>query len=625
MKLTLRDYQRRQLDAVAECLKKGTNRVLIKSPTGTGKTVMFSSILEHPPIARWLEQFPKGQRRMMVIAHREELLDQAAQKIQLANPGLLVGVEQAGRYAHAQCDVVVASIQTLAARQGYRLRRLMNGGAFRVVIVDEAHHAAASTYRTALAHLGFLPLAAGSDNEDDVEAATFEDTQKMEVLLREWDATAPRDRVLVGVTATPNRTDAIGLGCVFQTLAYSYGLRQAIDDGWLVPLTAWAVDTRDNLDDVKVNRGEFNQKDLAAKVNNAERNELAVAAWLEHAHGRSTLAFTVDVQHAHDLAEAFTRHGIHAEAVSGETPKEERRDRLARFSAGRLQVLTNCMVLTEGTDLPRAACILHAKPTKSPTLYEQMTGRGLRVLPPDPAGPERKAHREPLLKEDCIIIDLVDVARRHSLQAAPILYGLPPRLKVEGKDLAEAAEELDDLLRINPGINADEVFAGRTFTLAELARHAEKINIWAVPDLGTFGKGRTLKWMKIGEDTYRMEYPWQDGFESLTVQKDLLEHWEVVVSYRISGQKHSSTRTIAAQVVTADAAAGLAEGFVQQERASVARMRAVDAGWMKRPATPKQLDRLRQWRIPHDPRRLSAGQASDLIDLWFARRARRSR
>ena len=196
-------------------------------------------------------------------------------------------VEQADRVAHQFADVVVASIQTLAARQFFRLRRLLGHMTFRLVVVDEAHHAAATTYRTALGHLGFLPLAAAEGAEDDVEAATYEDVEKMSDMLRDWDARAPKDRLLVGVTATPNRSDAIGLGCVFQTIAYSYGLRDAISDGWLVPITAWAIDTQDSLDEVRISRGEFNQKDLAEKVNNARRNELAVAGWLERAYGPS--------------------------------------------------------------------------------------------------------------------------------------------------------------------------------------------------------------------------------------------------------------------------------------------------------------------------------------------------
>lgn len=619
----LRPYQRDQLGAISTALYKGTNRVLVKSPTGTGKTVTFAAILKWPAIEAWLAHFPPTQRGMLVIAHREELLDQAARKIHAQNPHLVVCVEQADRYAVPGADVVVASIQTLASRKFARLRRLMTRTTFRVVVVDEAHHAAAATYRTALAHLGFLPMEDASD-EENIEAARFDDVEKMGAALLEWDKRAPKDRVLLGVTATPNRSDAIGLGCVFQSIAYAYNLKDAIDDGWLVPITPWAIDTRDDLDDVRVSHGEFNQKDLAAKVNNRPRNDLAVAAWTEHAYDRQTIAFTVDVAHAHDLAQAFCDAGVRAAALSGETPKEQRHELLRRFSTGDLRLLANCQVLTEGTDLPTASCILHAKPTKSATLYEQMTGRGLRTHPDDPVGPARKAYTGRLRKEDCVVIDLVDVTRRHSLQAAPILYGLPPGLKVTGVPLDEAEAELAELLKAHPSLNVEQELAARgTLTLEQLRARAELVDIWQVPDLGAFGQGRSLRWMKFGE-AYRVEYPWEAGNETLVVSPDLLGQWQVVCTYSekpAAGNLRAFThQTLAAGIQTPEAAATVAEAYVQQHRQSAGRMKAVDAPWRSRPATPKQLARLSQWRIPHNPKGLTAGQASDFIDLFIARR-----
>jgi superfamily II DNA or RNA helicase len=143
------------------------------------------------------------------------------------------------------------------------------------VVVDEAHHAAAASYRTALAHLGFLPLEVSSES-GELEAPTHDDVAKMKASLAGWDARAPKDRLLIGVTATPNRSDAIGLECVFQTIAYSYGLKQAIEDGWLVPPVPWVIETKTSLDQVRTTAGEFNQKDLAEAVNTPERNALAL-------------------------------------------------------------------------------------------------------------------------------------------------------------------------------------------------------------------------------------------------------------------------------------------------------------------------------------------------------------
>jgi len=368
-----------RLEAIAKAREAGQNRLLVKKPTGTGKTLAFAALLRQPAIREWLDTFPATERKMLVIAHREELLDQAAEKIRAANPGVQVSIEQGERHANRWSDVVIASIQSLAARKFTRLQRLLRQQhVFRLVIVDEAHHCGAPTYRTALVHLGFLPPADASD-EENIEAASFDDVAVMTKALEAWDTQAPQDRLLVGFTATPNRSDAIGLGCVFQTIVYSYNLRDAISDGWLVPITPWVVETQESLDDVRVHHGEFNQKDLAEAVNKSRRNLLAVAAWQEHGQGRPTLAFTVDVTHAHALAETFRDAKTRALALSGETPKDDRRLTLRQFLDGQIDVITNCQVLTEGTDLPLTSCIVHAKPTKSATAYEQMCGRGLRI------------------------------------------------------------------------------------------------------------------------------------------------------------------------------------------------------------------------------------------------------
>lgn len=562
----------------------------------------------------WLTQFKADSRRMLVIAHREELLDQAADKILKANPGLIVSIEQAERYAHKHSDVVIASIQTLAARKFARLRKLLDRtGGFRVVIVDEAHHAAAPTYRGALALLGFLPTTMAGE-EGEIEAVTWDDVKVMRAELDGWDAEAPKDRLLVGVTATPNRSDSVGLDCVFQAIAYDYDLRQAITDKWLVPIVPWVIETESSLDAVRTTAGEFNQKDLAEAVNVDARNDLAVAAWHEHAAGESTIAFTVDVAHAHALAETFRRTGVKAEALSGETPKDLRRDMLRRYTAGELTVVTNCMVLTEGTDLPRTGCILHAKPTKSATLYEQMTGRGLRIHPG---------------KVQCIVLDLVDVARRHSLQTAPVLYGLPPSVITKGETLDKLKTELDELLARTPGMKVADL--GRK-TLAQLRAIAKTFDIWAVPRLSRDeADGLAFNWIPLGDQVYRLSYPWEGGNERILVTPDVLGHFTVELRFEPRFERGAQLthppipapgqllpKTLGVNVETAKAAMKLAETFVRGQRRQVERLLDTRAPWMQKPATEPQISALRKWRVVFTLP-LTAGEASRLLDLARAR------
>lgn len=599
----LRPYQGGMLTGVSnDLLIAKLNRLLCKSPTGTGKTVTFAAIPKWPALKTWVEQFPKRGATMLVIAHREELLDQAQDKISKANPGLIVTIEQGDRHASRYSDIVIASIQTLAASKFRRLKKLMQYHSLRVVVCDEAHHASASTYRTTFVHLGFLPPADASEAEN-IEAPMYEDVALMQQALVGWDAIAPKDRVLIGVTATPNRSDSIGLGCVFQKISFSYELRKAIDDGWLVPIMPWVVESRVSLDNVRTSHGEFNQRDLADAVNTENRNLIAIAAWREHAEHRPTLAFTVDVAHAHALAEAFQAQGYRAAAVSGETPKEDRRATLRGFQEGTIDVVTNCMVLTEGTDLPRCSCILHTKPTKSATLYEQMTGRGLRLFPG---------------KADCVVIDIVDIARRHSLQTAPVLYGLPPSLQAKGKVLKLIAEEYEALIDQYPQLGGD---AGAGLTLEQLHKKATTFDLWTVPALGDFGTGLTMNWIKTGDDAFRTQYPWGDGTETMAVTKDMIGKFDLSLTLRPKDGGAVRQRTLGSGMETAAEAASMAEVFVMAERRSVMKLKDKDAPWRRGAPSSGQLSALARFGVTYS-QSITKGEASDLIDLAKARRGR---
>ena len=615
--IPLRPYQQQALDAIWGAYQKGTNRILIQAATGVGKTQIFSGLLSHAGVKAWLESFPERERQVLIIAHREELLDQAAQRLQQMHPGLMVSIEQGDRRATCYGDVVIASIQTLAARKGARLQRLLKRIRFRIVVCDEAHHCAAPSYRNALVRLGFLPPADATDTEE-AEAADYDDVAVMAEALAGWEQQAPTDQLLLGVTATPNRSDSIGLGCVFQSMPFSYGTKTAIDDGWLVPIESWVIETATDLDAVRVSHGDFNQKDLGQAVNQMHRNHLAVSAWLEHAKGLPTIAFTVDVAHARDVAAAFQQAGVSAYYISGETPRFERSDILRKFQAGEATVLSNCMILTEGTDLPRTECILHLKPTKSATLYAQMTGRGLRIHPE---------------KARCVVIDLVDIARRHSLQAVPVLYGLPPGLKVAGDDLRTVERELETFRETYPSFDIEAALAGGHLTLEQLRAQAKSFDVWSVPALGAVGAGLTLNWIKVSDGAFRLQYPWADGYEVLKVERTILGRWDVSCTLRpqsavMGGQRFPTTgtngvrqQTIAADVDTAEAALKIAEHFVSTLRRAVSRLLDKTAPWRQVPASLAQIEALRRRRIPFQSG-ITKGAASQLLDLANARKGR---
>lgn len=374
--VTLRDYQQAAVKAANQAWCEGLGRVVWSMATGTGKTVAFAAVAERAL---------RASRRVLILAHREELIQQAADKLGAFAPWArdLVGVVKAERDEwEAQC--VVASVQSL---QGARLERY-EPGAFSLVIVDECHHAAAPSYRAILDHLQ-VPY-------------------------------------VLGVTATPKRGDGVGLHEVFARVVYTYALQDGIRDGHLCDVRQFTIETDTDLDGVATRAGDFAERQLAETVNTSGRNALVTQAYRDHAAGRKAVAFCVDVAHAQDLAEEFRQAGYAAEAVWGGMGDEARADTLARFSAGELEVLTNCQVLTEGWDEPSVSCVLMARPTKSRLLYQQCVGRGTRLHPDKP---------------DLLVLDFVDATRRHNLVTTPDLLGDSVK-NLRGKSWSEREKEI---------------------------------------------------------------------------------------------------------------------------------------------------------------------------------------
>jgi ATP-dependent helicase IRC3 len=376
----LRPYQQAALDAIDSAHARGVTRVLVVMPTGTGKTVVFAGL----PDRLWYVH-----RQMLVLVHREELVNQAVDKISHWNPLFRVDVEMAERFADPDADVIVASVPTLHRRK--RLTRF-DWSTFSICVVDEAHHATADSYKTVLQGTGFM--------KDD------------------------SGKLLVGVTATPNRSDGKGLGEIFQETVFDYPIGRAVVDGFLCDLKAVRAKTDTDISSVKVQGGDFALGELAEKVNTPKRNDLIVKQWCERGAGRRTIVFCTNIKHSQDLAETFVRAGVKAAAIWGDDP--DRAEKLASHKVGELQVLCNCAVLTEGYDDPAVACILLARPTKSALLYRQMVGRGTRICDG---------------KADCLIVDIVDASSRHELCEATDLVGLPKGSADDGESIFKAAED----------------------------------------------------------------------------------------------------------------------------------------------------------------------------------------
>jgi len=338
--MNLRPYQIDAVDATLAAWDEN-QAVLGVAATGLGKTILTASIIAAHP------------GRTMLVAHREELIFQAVDKIRQAT-GIEAEIEMADLRALESSFVpkargVVSTIQTqVAGRNGGRMTRFRPAD-FDLLVIDEAHHATASTYRRVIEHY----------------------------------RTNPTLRVL-GVTATPDRADEQALGQIFDAVAFDYDLRFGIDDGWLVPIVQRSVHV-DGLDlsAVRTTAGDLNGADLA-RVMEYERNlhEVAAPTIDLTADGRKTLIFASSLAHAERLCEILNRHKQHsARWVHGKTPKDERRQLFADYAARKFQYLVNVGVATEGFDDPGIEAVVMARPTKRRALYTQMVGRGTRPLP----------------------------------------------------------------------------------------------------------------------------------------------------------------------------------------------------------------------------------------------------
>jgi superfamily II DNA or RNA helicase len=408
--VTLRPYQREAIDAVLAARRRGVRRMLVCLPTGAGKTVIFSRLAQ------------LAQRQVLVLAHREELLQQARDKIQRALGGeQIAAIERGAERAAAEAKVLICSIRSLREE---RLAQVLRGRNVGLVVYDECHHAAADDNLRVLRQLG--------------------------VFEHGFTGT------LLGFTATTARADGKGLEQVFEQIVFSRTLPELIDDGYLSKLRGFRISTSADLTRLSVSGLDFRDEELAEAVDIEERNALVARSIQELARDRRTIAFCVTVNHARNLARSLNLLGVAAGVVHGAMPADDRASALAEFRSGTLQVMCNVAVLTEGFDDPGVSCVAMARPTRSEGMYAQCVGRGTRLHPG---------------KSDCLILDFVDVSQL-SLCSLPSLFGVPRELDLRGEDASTARRVWQQILFDHPGF---ELEAG-SFTLPEIQERAASFN-----------------------------------------------------------------------------------------------------------------------------------------------------
>lgn len=386
--IKFRPYQVEGIESVFEQWKDNQS-TLIVCPTGCGKTTTFTEIAR-----RRIQE----SGRVLILVHREELLNQAKDRM-MNQAGIHCDVEM-GKQRAAQglfnkSPVVVATVQSMYAGNGGHGRMAhFKPMEFGTLITDEAHHYVSPAYTKVLDY--------------------FKNNPKLKIL---------------GVTATPDRADEEALGQLFESVAHDYEILDAIHDGWLVPVDQKMVEVEGlDFSGMRTQLGDLNSRDLAEVMEREEVLQGVASSSIEIIGNKRTIAFTSSVAHAEMLSNIFNRHRMGmSEWICGKTPRDVRAQKLSQFKSGEIQVMVNCGVLTEGFDCPEVECIIQARPTKSRSLYAQIIGRSLRPLPglvdPIELAEFRRLAIEQSAKPSALIIDFVGNAGRHKLMSSADILG----------------------------------------------------------------------------------------------------------------------------------------------------------------------------------------------------------
>lgn len=398
--MQLRPYQAEAKTAIFESWEE-CKKVLLVLPTGCGKTIVFASVIDAAVRDKGL--------RALVLAHREELLQQAADKL-LSATGLHSALEKgADSSIGSDVPVVIGSVQTMC--RDNRLHAFAPDQ-FDVIVVDEAHHAVSDTYRKVLDYFSGAKV--------------------------------------LGVTATPDRGDHKTLSEFFDKIAYEYSIFKAVREGYLSRITAKMMSLSIDLKNVKISAGDYEAGDLGEALEPYLDQIANVMA--QECKSRKTVVFLPLVSTSKKFCAILQAHGMSAAEVNGESP--DRKEILSDFDAGRYSVLCNAMLLTEGWDCPSVDCIVILRPTRSRALYCQMVGRGMRLSPG---------------KKDLLLLDFLWLTGKHSL-CRPSALVSPSKEVAEKIDLATqataSAGEGQDLLEMEEQAERD-IVADREKSLKE--------------------------------------------------------------------------------------------------------------------------------------------------------------
>ena len=574
----LRQYQKECIDAILTEARNGITKQIFVMATGTGKTQVFTSLV---PLVK-----AKG-KKVLILCHREELLEQAKKRVVQLDSTLKVGIEQAERALSVEdikdLDVIIASVPTLGRKNSERIKKFIPED-FGLCIADECHRAVSETW---------------------LNVFRYFDVLKGEVKI-------PNGRILLGCTATPTRSDKIGLDKVFDKIVFSYPLRKGIEEGYLSDIQAYTVQTETDISNVTTRMGDFAEDELAEEVNTEERNKLIVDSYRDIADHSKTLVFAVNVEHAETLTEYFKSASYKAVCITAETDKNYRAEVSDKFEKGEIEVIINVGIYVEGVDLPCIETILMARPTKSSVFFMQSLGRGLRLYEG---------------KECLKLIDFVDNTGRNSVISLPTLFGMSKNLKTRGRKITEVISKAEKILEVNPDFDVEKI---EDWSEENIDKIIKRVDIFAQAELPAVVKQNSkYAWNKYLEG-YRIDFPIQEGVkEIITIQPNMLDLYEIKYTKSIQVEptylnRYQKWENKADDIISVSSSLfdAFKEGdnWINQNKGEFRNMLDSKADWRDSEPTEKQLEMLKKFRIPA-PKGITKGQCSNLIGKHIANKS----
>ena len=494
--------------------------------------------------------------------------------------------------------VRVASIKVLERGSGRKFRRVCKDGYvynFEVegnnnyfadgILVHNCHHATSSTYVNILKYF-----------------ECYKGDEKYN----------KNNKLLLGVTATPTRSDKVGLNTIFDELVYSYDIRKGIENGYLSNIKAYSVKSTADLSKISSSGGDFTISELSEVIDTEERNKLIVSSYLELAKDTRAIAFTASIQHAQDLTECFNSVGVPSAYIIGDTNTEDRQEIFEKFKSGEIKVLCNVSVLTEGLDIPEIETVLMARPTKSSILYPQMLGRGLRLSPD---------------KEHLILIDFVDNTGKNNIMTLPSLFGIPKNLKgmgKKGKYVLEFVEKAEKILDERPDYDLNNV---DDWSDEGVEKVIKEVSLFAQAELPDEVKnGSEFAWEKF-HGGYKISFPNKDDDniiktkEELIISLNMLNHFDIhdieyvetKPSFKNGYKKWAENKIDnIGEFKLIDEALKYADKWISENKTEHTYLLRQDSKWRSDTPTDKQVALLKKLGVLI-PKGISKGQASVLI------------